>query len=86
MSDRLSERLPLKERIAEIKKILTLTPRDTVHSAALLVQLGQNMLSEDELATLPEAERVELYQNLESGITRLKQSLDLENLPKQDEE
>ena len=77
MSDRLSDRLPLPERIAEIKKILTLTPRDSVHSAGLLVQLGQNMLSEAELAGLPEEERLVLYQDLQAGITRLKATLDL---------
>ncbi len=71
----MSDRLSLAERITEIKKILTLTPRDRLHSAALLVQLGQHMLSEAELATLPEAERTELYHNLEAGITRLKHTL-----------
>ena len=44
------------------------------------------VLSEEELATLPEAERLELYQNLEAGIARLKQSLDLASLPKEDSE
>ena len=77
MSDRLDDRLPLQERIIEIKKILTLTPRDSVHSAALLVQLGKNMLSETELAMLPAAERLELYNGLEAGIAQLKESLDL---------
>ena len=77
MSDRLSDRLPLQERIAEIKKILTLTPRDSVHSAGLLVQLGKNMLSEAELAALPEEERLALYQDLQAGIAQLKASLDL---------
>ncbi|NJM57863.1 MAG: hypothetical protein HC857_11125 [Synechococcales cyanobacterium RU_4_20] len=77
MSDRLSDRLPLHERIREIKKILTLPPRDTVHSAALLVQLGQHMLSEAELAALPADERMALYQSLETGIQRLKDALDL---------
>lgn len=76
MSDRLSDRLPLQERIAEIKKILTLTPRDAVHSAGLLVQLGKNMLSEAELALLPEAERLEMYRDLQAGIARLRASLD----------
>ncbi len=81
MSDRLSDRLPLPDRIQEIKEILTLTPRDTLHSAALLVQLGKHMLSEAELAALPEGERMELYQNLAAGIARLKGSLDLSQLP-----
>jgi hypothetical protein len=75
----MADQAPLPERIADIQRIIRISSAgefaDENQAKRLLIQLAQAMLSEAELATLPESERLELYQGLEATIAQLKRAV-----------
>ena len=75
----MDEKAPLPERIAEIQRIIRISAAgelaDQNQAKRLLISLAKSMLSEAELAQLPEAERLELYRGIEAAIAQLKQTV-----------
>lgn len=75
----MDEKAPLSERIAEIQRIIRISAAgefaDENQAKRLLILLAKSMLSEAELADLPEAERIELYHGIEATIAQLKQTI-----------
>lgn len=75
----MDEKAPLSERITEIQRIIRISAAgefaDENQAKRLLILLAKSMLSEDELAALPEAERLELYHGIEATIAQLKQTV-----------
>ena len=75
----MDEKAPLSERIAEIQRIIRISAAgefaDENQAKRLLILLAKSMLSEAELAELPEAERVEMYHGIEATIAQLKQTV-----------
>ena len=75
----MDEQAPLSERIAEIQRIIRISTAgefaDENQAKRLLILLAKSMLSEAELAALPEAERLELYHGIEATISQLKKTV-----------
>ena len=75
----MDDKAPLSERIAEIKRVIRISSTgefsDENQAKRLLIQLAKSMLSEAELAELPEAERLEMYHGLAATVTQLKQTV-----------
>ncbi len=75
----MDEKAPLSERIAEIQRIIRISAAgefaDENQAKRLLILLAKSMLSETELAALPEADRLELYHGIEATITQLKKTV-----------
>lgn len=75
----MDEKAPLPERISEIQRIIRISAAgefaDENQAKRLLILLAKSMLSEAELAELPEAERLELYHGIEATIAQLKQTV-----------
>lgn len=71
----MADQAPLPERLAELRQLIASQPSTPVEATRLLVKLAKSMLSEAELAALPEAERLVLYRGIEGAIARLKQYL-----------
>lgn len=75
----MDEKAPLSERIVEIKRIIRISSTgefsDEHQAKRLLIQLAKSMLSEAELADLPETERLEMYHGLAATVAQLKQTV-----------
>lgn len=75
----MDEKAPLPERIAEIQRIIRISATgefaDENQAKRLLILLAKSMLSEAELADLPEAKRLELYHGIEASIAQLKNTV-----------
>jgi hypothetical protein len=68
----MADQAPFPERIADIQRIIRIS---SAGEFADEHQAKRLLLSEAELATLPEAERLVLYQGLAATIAQLKQAV-----------
>jgi len=75
----MDDKAPLPERLSEIQRIIRISAAgefaDANQAKRLLISLAKSMLSEAELATVPEAERVALYHGIAATLAQLRETV-----------